>query len=69
MSSSVTLKLTVYGDSYAELIEKAEASLISFLDVEPKEIDSKIQFELTVTESLDEDIINSYVGEYIAKIR
>jgi len=69
MPSSVTLKLTVYGDSYQELLEKAETSLISFLDIEPEELDNKVQFELTVTENLDEDLMHSYVGQFIAKIR
>jgi SHS2 domain-containing protein len=67
--SSVILKLTVYGDSYSELVEKAETSLISFLDIEPEELDNKVQFDLTVTENLDEDVMHSYVGQFIAKIR
>lgn len=69
MPSSVILKLTVYGDSYSELVEKAETSLISFLDIEPEELDNKVQFDLTVTENLDEDVMHSYVGQFIAKIR
>jgi hypothetical protein len=64
-----TVKLTVYGDTFLELSEAAEMSLINFLQVDLKDLDKYAQYELLVTENIDMGSDSAYIAEVVARIK
>lgn len=64
-----TVKLTVYGDTYSELSEAAENSLINFLQVDLDDLDKYAQYELLITENLDMGSDSAYVADVVARIK
>jgi hypothetical protein len=64
-----TVKLTVYGDTFLELSEAAEMSLINFLQVDLDDLDKYAQYELLVTENIDMGSDSAYVAEVVARIK
>lgn len=84
MSTTTTLKFVVYGDSYAELRQKADAAIYKFLEVSDEDDEDdfeledmleeqpplpKIDYELVVSESTDISSDNHYSAEVIARIK
>lgn len=84
MSTTTTLKFVVYGDSYTELRQKADAAIYKFLEVLDEEDEDdfdledmgeqqtplpKIDYELVVSESTDISSDNHYSAEVIARIK
>lgn len=68
---STTVKISVSGQNYEELLDKAKTSLSNFFDMSTGDIDSKVNIEIIVTDctnSLDFDD-EDYVAEVIAKVR
>jgi hypothetical protein len=68
---STTVKISVAGQNYEELLDRAKYSLSNFFDMPIEEINSKVNIEIIVTDctnSLDFDD-EDYVAEVIAKVR
>lgn len=66
-----SLSLTISGNSYEEILEKAKESLSNFFDIPTGEIDKKVNIEIRVkdlTESLEFDE-DDYVAEVIAQVK
>lgn len=68
---STTVKFSVSGNSYQEIIDRSKNLLSEFFELSIEEIDSKIKMEIIVTENNDsldfeED---SYVADLLAKVR
>lgn len=66
---SVTLNIIIRGDTYAELIYLAEQYLSDFLEIDIEEIEKLVQYELIVSEDLEEDTETSYMAKLVAKIK
>jgi hypothetical protein len=66
---SVTLNIVIRGDTYSELIYLAEQYLSDFLEIDIEEIEKIVQYELLVSEDLEEDTETSYTAKLIAKIK
>jgi hypothetical protein len=68
---STTVKISVSGQNYDDLVCKAKSALSNFFDIPEEDIESKINIEIIVTDftnSLDfED--EDYVAEVVAKAR
>lgn len=65
-----TLRVTVYGDTYPEILENAESEISNFLGVDDEEeLPSKINYELSVEKDEDIDAEFDYKAEVVAKIK
>lgn len=67
--SASTLKVTVYGDSFDELQEKAEDEICSLLQIDPSEVEKIANYELLVSRDDDMGADFTYRAEVIARIR
>lgn len=68
---STTVKFSVSGNNYQEILDRARILLSEFFELSLDEVDSKIKIELIVTEngdSLDFEE-DSYVADLLAKVR
>lgn len=68
---TTTIKLTVTGQNYEDIILQAKKGIADFLDVDVEDVDSKVQVELIVSDVNDSFDIDQdpYVAEVIAKIK
>jgi len=68
---TTTVRFTVTGSGYGDLLEKSKAILSEFFEIEATEVESKIKFELLITENSDalDFQEENYVAEIIAKVR
>jgi hypothetical protein len=68
---TTTVRVTVTGSGYGDLLEKSKAILSEFFEIEATEVESKIKFELLITENSDalDFQEENYVAEIIAKVR
>lgn len=68
---TTTIKLTVTGQNYEDIVLQAKRGIADFLDVDVEEVDSKVQVELIVSDVDDSFDIDQdpYVAEVIAKIK
>lgn len=64
-----TLRVEVYGDTYEELVSKAESEISSFLEVDIEDIDKKVTYELQVEKDDAFDAEFVYKSEVIARIK
>jgi hypothetical protein len=67
--TSSTLKLTVYGEKYEELIQAAENLISDFLEVEISEISRYANYELLITENTNMGSDTSYEAELTVRIK
>jgi hypothetical protein len=67
--TSSTLKLTVYGENYEELIQAAENLISDFLEIEINEISRYTNYELLVTENTNMSSDTSYEAELTVRIK
>lgn len=63
---STTLKFFVTGSSHTEIVAKTELALEKFFDIETMQ---KVNFEIFVEKSVDEDKLSDYTAQIIAKVR
>ena len=63
---STTLKLSVTGSSHTEIVAKTELALSKFFDIETIQ---KINYEIFVEKSVDEDKSSDYTAQITAKVR
>lgn len=68
---SATIKLSVTGNNYDELLQKSKIALSEFFDIQISEVESKINFELIITDNIDtlDFQEEDYVAEIIAKVK
>lgn len=68
---SATVKLSVTGINYDDLLQKSKIALSEFFDIEISQVESKINFELIITDNMDylEFQDDDYVAEIIAKVK
>lgn len=69
MSSINTFKVSVYGDCFDELQEKAEVEISSLLNVEISEVPSLARYELIITRDDDMGADFIYRADVIARIK
>lgn len=69
MSSSTVFKVTVWGDSFDELQERAESEISDLLQVPIEEIQQKVNYELIITKTPDMESEFIYSCEMIARLR
>ena len=67
--TSSTLKLTVYGEKYEQLIQAAENLISDFLEVEISEISRYANYELLITENTNMCSDTSYEAELTVRIK
>lgn len=66
---TTTLKVTVFGDSYEEVVEKAEKEIRVFLEIDEEELDKRVNYELQVERDDAFDAEFEYKAEVIARIK
>lgn len=64
-----TLRVTVYGDSHEDIVEKAEREICAFLEIDVEELDKKVNYELQVERDDAFDAEFEYKAEVIARIK
>ena len=64
-----TLRVSVYGDSHEEIVEKAEREICTFLEIDTEELDKKVNYELQVERDDAFDAEFDYKCEVIARIK
>jgi len=69
MSSSTTFKVTVWGDSFDELQDRAETEIADLLQVPIEEVQQKVNYELIITKAPDMESEFVYSCDMIAKLR
>lgn len=67
--NKITLNLDIYGDSYEEIIEKAEVEINDFLGVEDQSIDEMASYEVIVSKDVDMQADFEYKANIIAKVK
>lgn len=71
--SLATFKTQVCGDSYEEIVSKAEEEICTFLEIDPSddadELHSRVNYELIIEQDLEFSAEFSYKAEVIARIR
>ncbi len=63
---STTIKLFITGSSHSEIVAKTELQLSQFFDVETMQ---KVNYEIFVEKSVDEDKSSDYTAQITAKVR
>ena len=66
---SSTLRVFVDGDSYDEIIEKAEKEISDFMEIDVEEISKKVNYELLISKTEDMSSDTEYQAEVIARIK
>jgi hypothetical protein len=69
MSAVTTFKVSVYGDSFEELQDKAEDEIASLLQIDLEDVSQKANYELLVSRDDDMGADFTYKAEVIARIR
>lgn len=67
--SSATLRVSVQGDSYLEVVERAEEEICSFLEIEEDELEKRVKYEILVEKDDDFEAEYAYKAEVIARIK
>lgn len=67
--SSATFRVTVYGDLYEEMREKAEEEICSFLEIDEDELPKKVNYELIIEKDDSFEAEYDYKAEVIARIK
>ena len=66
----VNVRMMVNAKSYAEIIEKAEKRLSSFLDIPVEELQNKINYEFEIYESSDDGVsLSTFTASVHAKLK
>lgn len=66
----MTFRVTVFGDTYDDILEKAEQEILSFIELEDEEdFSKKISYEIQVEKDEAFDAEFSYKAEVIARIK
>jgi len=69
MSSISTFKVSVYGDSFDELQEKAESEIAALFNAEVSEVLELARYELVITRDDDMGADFTYRADVIARIK
>jgi len=69
MSSISTFKVSVYGDSFDELQEKAESEIAALFNAEVSEVIELARYELVITRDDDMGADFTYRADVIARIK
>jgi hypothetical protein len=64
-----TVRMTVFGDTHAEIMERAEAGLTAYLEVDLSELDQIAAYEVQVEEYDDMDAEWSFKATVIARVK
>ena len=64
-----TFRVTVYGDTHSEILEKAEEEICVFLEIADDEISGYANFELLVEKDESFEAEYTYKAEVIARIK
>lgn len=67
--SLATFRVTVYGDLYTEIQEKAEEEICSFLEIDEDELAKKVNYELVIEKDDSFEAEYDYKAEVIARIK
>jgi hypothetical protein len=66
----VNVRMMVHAKTYAELIEKAEKRLSSFLDTPIEDLPNKIHYEFEIYESSDDGLtLSTFTASVYAKLK
>lgn len=64
-----TFRVTVYGDSYAEVLDRAEDEICTFLEIDEDELPKKVNYECVVEKDESFEAEFTYKAEVIARIK
>jgi hypothetical protein len=66
----VNVRMMIHAKSYAEIIEKAEKRLSSFLDTPIEDLANKINYEFEIYESSDDGVmLSTFTAAVHAKLK
>ncbi len=67
--SIATFKFVVYGDTYSEILEKAEEEISTFLEIDEDEFVKKVNYELIIEKEESFEAEFEYKATVIARIK
>lgn len=67
--SVTTFRVTVYGDTHTEILEKAEEEICSFLEIDEEDVAKKVSFELVIEKDESFEAEYTYKADVIARIK
>jgi SHS2 domain-containing protein len=69
---STSLKISVSGDSYEEILQEAKNTFCVFFDISLEEVEKKLNIDIEVSNQTPlevEDDFNEYIATVTAKVR